>query len=87
MRLRRAWRTLYSKVVVAGRVAWGLVAGPLSALIATLADYGWRPTFLDTWTDPQSVVWTIQPWEAPAPFIQRVAASVRATIWGRAAGE
>ena len=47
------------RIVHGGSVSWNKVRGPVSATIATLAQYGWSFPVLDVWVGPQGCRWLL----------------------------
>ena len=62
--VRVAWRRAVARVLCDGRILWQRVHGPLSALVATLAQYSWNPLFVDMWLSPPRTHCSI-PWKFP----------------------
>ena len=53
------WRGLVGGIVHGSNVSWNKVSGPVSATIATLAQYGWSFPVPDVWVDPQGCRWLL----------------------------
>ena len=89
--LRTAWRKgharLFRKASSAFAPAWQLVTGPITALIASLSQLGWRMLFLDLWVSPapEEANWLLQPGLPVGPLLRSVESSARRHIWSRAA--
>ena len=49
---RAAWRTARQRASDAGKQKWQTAAGPISATICTLLDFGWDPVQADVWLSP-----------------------------------
>ena len=63
-KLRQAWRRTWFRIAEFAQAdkQWSRVTGPISALIATMAQYGWQQSMYDRWVDPggQAYVLPIQ---------------------------
>ena len=70
-----AWLRIYNRVVLNGTPLWGRVRGPISALIATLVQYGWHPGRLELWHDSQGHPVTVS-LVPPGDLCRAVTASV-----------
>ncbi len=56
--VERAWPRLLAGLQAA-RSRWGKTKGPISAVISTRMDIGWRPRTPESWEDPDGVVFDI----------------------------
>ena len=63
-RVQRAWPFIYQKLDAAGSRRWNLVRGPISAVIATLCDAGWKAEVATRWQRPHLGSWEV--WQIPS---------------------
>ncbi len=56
--VERAWVKIYAGLQAA-RSRWGKAKRPISAVICTLMDVGWRPWHPSSWEDPDGVVFDV----------------------------
>ena len=77
-RLRVAWRQAFADIIVDGHARWGLVTGPISALIATLHHYGWTPAFVEVWACPDAKTYVTAE-HAPSTLRDQVLTTVKKT--------
>ena len=78
---RCVWRGLVDNIVHESSVSWNKVSGPVSATIATLAQYGWGCPVPDVWVDPQGCRWLLSDVTAYRGIREAVKQTVISTNW------
>ena len=81
--VRVAWRRAVARVLCDGRILWQRVHGPLSALVATLAQYSWNPLFVDMRLSPTHTL--LNHLEVPSSvLVKTVLPTVQVSLWKKA---
>ena len=57
MAARDVWQ--HFRDILEGQYRWSKVRGPMSSAIATLWDWGFEPLQLDSWMDPDGMLWNL----------------------------
>ena len=82
--LAKVWDQMRGNL--AGPLRWQQVRGPMGAVVAILYDLGWQPAEPTKWTDPDGVMWDVDP-RAPGVRHQlqdMMSELIEASLWRKA---